>query len=273
MPTFKEYINNPQGKGSASIPNRELIKQNYSTEWDALCLRENGLILYHMYKGNEDYFIHYKIPSGIIDKFYYDVVIRFFPPNGNKKAVMLETNLDNYEVQFYSNDPSFVFTYCYAFNSHHLFIKDLESKMSKRALKEPAKVKNPRNDIGYVKTIYFAYLEMKRGNLFSKGRWDGVADKYSKNVWNNVVAHADDKIKDSQELAAAKRKEEKRLKNREKNMNEEFEDKATNGKSSKKPFASPNIPNFGHFKAPSPNKLGITPKTSNRGFGRFKSSN
>ena len=74
-------------------------------------------------------------------------------------------------------------------------------------------------------------------------------------------------------MSAARRKEDKRLKNKEKNMNKEFKDKATNAKASKKPSISPNIPNFGHFKAPSPNKLGITPKTSNRGFGRFKSSN
>lgn len=266
--TFDAYINNPGGKGSSFIPNKELIRQTFVQQWDDLRLRENGLIMYHMYTDTKDFYIHFKIPSGLIDKFYYDVVIRFYPKD-NTQA--MEKSLTNYAVQFYSNDPNFVFTFCYAYKSNGLFIKDLEPRMSKLALKQPAKIKNPRNEVGYVKTIYYAYLEMKRNDLFQKGRWENRASKYSKSVWTTTVAHADDKIKDVQELQDAKRKEDKKLKAKEKNANAEFERKSSNN--IKNNFKSPNIKDFGHFKAPTPSKLGVITKTIPKGFGRFKKSN
>ena len=267
-PTFDAYINNPGGKGSSFIPNKELIRQTFTQQWDDLRLRENGLIMYHMYTDAKDFYIHFKIPSGLIDKFYYDVVIRFYPKDSTQA---MEKSLSNYAVQFYSNDPNFVFTFCYAYKSNGLFIKDLEPRMSKLALKQPAKIKNPRNEVGYVKTIYYAYLEMKRNDLFQKGRWENRASKYSKSVWNTTVAHADDKIKDAQELQEAKRKEDKKLKAKERNANAEFERKSSNN--IKNNFKSPNIKDFGHFKAPTPNKLGVVTKTIPKGFGHFKKSN
>ena len=264
--TFNSYINNPGGKGSSVVPNKELIKETFTKQWDDLRLKENGLIMYHMYTDAKDFYIHFKIPSGLIDKFYYDVVIRFYPREANQA---MNRSLSEYGVQFYSNDPSFVFTYCYAFKSNGLFIRDLEGRMSRLALKQPAKIKNPKNEVGYVKTIYYAYLEMKRNDLFNKGKWEGRASKYSKTIWNNTITHADDKIKDAQELQSAKRKEDKKLKAKEKNSNEAFERNATN----KKPFESPNPKNFGHYNRPSPNTLGVHTRSIQKGFGIFKKSN
>jgi hypothetical protein len=268
--TFDQYISNPGGKGASAIHNRLMYQETYSKQWDELKLRENGLVLYRLYKSDKDYYIHFKIPSGIDTGFYYDVVIRFFPGE-DAGHVMMEKTLKNYNVQFYSNDPNFVFTFCYAYKSNGLFIKDLEPRMSKLALKQPAKIKNPRNEVGYVKTIYYAYLEMKRNDLFQKGRWENRASKYNKSVWNTTVAHADDKIKDAQELQDAKRKEDKKLKAKERNANAEFERKSSNN--IKNNFKSPNIKDFGHFKAPTPEKLGVIIKTIPKGFGHFKKSN
>jgi hypothetical protein len=262
--TFDEYIKNPAGKGASVITNRQMYQNMYQKQFDELLVRENGLIMYHLYIGSDDYYIHFKIPSEISPNFYYDTIIRFYT---TKSSIKMERTLRNYDIQVYSNDANFVFTYCYAFNSRRMFIKDLSGKMSELALKQKAKIKNPRNELGYVKSIYFAYIEMKRGDLFTKSRWETVSTKYNKNVWNQSVDHADDKIKKANELINADRKTRKRLDNKEKNKNKEFE-KASPPITSK--FKSPNQKNFGHFRKEAPNKFNKFVEKTKKGFGHFK---
>lgn len=261
--TFDEWISNPQGKGSAVMPNRIMYQNMYTNQWDTIRLRENGLIMYHLYKDNEDYYVHFKIPSGINEHFYYDTVIRFYPPSGDKKCTM-ERTIRNYQFQCYSNDPAFVFTYAYAYKSHKLLVKDLYDKMSPLALKEPAKVRNPKNEIGYVKSVYFAYIEMKHLELFSKSKWD-LAKKYNKSVWRDTVEHADDKIRKSRELVSANAKTKKKDEDYEKRKNTEF--KKTSVPINSK-FKSPNIHNFGHFKADGIGKFKKTIQSSISNLGK-----
>ena len=207
--TFEEYIQNPMGAKSAVLTNRRMYQQMYEQKWDAIRVRENGTIIYKLYKAkDEDYYIHFKIPSEVVPKFYYDVIIRFYLSNG-KSSNKGESTLINYDSQFYSNDPSFVYTFAHAFKENGLLIKDLESKMSKLALKQKAEERNPHDDIGYVKALYFAYLEMKRDRLFNKVVWSNKSVPYNKSVWNNTVTHADDKVKDRQEQGEALRKKNK----------------------------------------------------------------
>ena len=66
--------------------------------------------------------------------------------------------------------------------------------MSKKAIKEDAKEKNPTNVVGYVKTIYFAYLYMKSRGLNNR---DVFASRSSKLVYSRLLSeieNADDKI-------------------------------------------------------------------------------
>lgn len=243
--TYDEYIKNPMGTGSSVITNRAMYQEMYSNKWDALMVRENGNVSYRLYKKNDDYYIHLKIPSEVVPKFYYDTIIRFYLPK-DKKIKAMEYSLANYSVQFYSNDPSFVYSFAHAFKKNDLFIKDLEYKMSEKALKEKASVKNPKDQVGYVKSLYFAYLAMKTMKLFTKARWDSTATKYVKEVWNSSVTHADDKVRDRQELGLKAEKE-----NRKK---EEKKQTSNTYNTHKNPYASPNISNFGHFKKVDYNK-------------------
>lgn len=244
--TFEEYINNPMGKGSALMSHKEMYRQMYTAQWEKLLERENGEITYRLFQDKEDYYVYIKIPSDRYPGFYYDAVVRFFLPSGEKQKSM-EITLSNYSVQFYSNDPSFVFTFAHAFKENKLFIKDLESKMSKRALKEKAVMRNPKDEIGYVKSIYFSYLQIKRLNLFNKNRWTGMSEKYSKSVWHALIQHADDKIQNQQnyDKGIEKPKPEKPKKMVKKNISSK----------STKINNSPNIQNFGHFKKTNFNQI------------------
>ena len=164
--SFDKYIDNPSGTGTSVVTNRGMYKQLYTTKFNAVLVREQGKIVYNVYKvedAEDSYIIHMKIPSEVVPKFYYDVVIRLFTTDNGKKAA---ASLRMYSVQFYSNDPAFVYTFAHAFSKNNIFINDLSSKMSKTALDNVASVKNPRDDIGYVKSLYFAYLAMEKYNLF-----------------------------------------------------------------------------------------------------------
>lgn len=200
---YDEYIKNPMGSGSSVMTNRSIYDQLYRGKWDNLLVRENGKIQYVLYCNKTDYYIHFKIPCETLAKFYYDVVVRLFPNKGNKSKAL--GSLREYDVQFYSNDPNFVYTFAHAFKTHDMFIKDLEFKMSKLALKKKAEIKNPNDEIGYVKSLYFAYLEMQRLDLFNKAKWINPAS-YKSSVWKNTVMHADDKISEQHKSTSLSKK-------------------------------------------------------------------
>ena len=214
--SFEKYIDNPSG-GSA-FTNRGMYKDMYKRKFNAVLLREQGKVVYKVYKDNDpadSYYIHLKIPSEVIENFYYDVIIRLFTTLSSKKSA---TSLREYEVQFYSNDPAFVYTFAHSFYKNKLFIPDLEPKMSKAALNNIAKQRNPKDDVWYVKSLFFAYLAMEKYNLFNRIILDREAAKYSKQTLINSVEHADKKVRARREaqekLDAEKRKEKEKQKPR-----------------------------------------------------------
>lgn len=212
--TFERYINNPSL--GAVYTNRQLYKNMYKDKFDKILLRENGGIKYTVYTdndGNDSHYIHMKIPSEVISDFYYDVVVRLFTTNNDLKN---GNNLRMYSVEFYSNDPAFVYTFAHSFKKNGLFIKDLESKMTKLALKNKAVEKNPRDDVWYVKSLYFAYLTMERYNLFNRVALERISKSYDKKALLKDITHADVKVaarqRAQEELNELKKKEKQKEK-------------------------------------------------------------
>jgi len=190
--TFDEYIKNPMGKNNAVYSQRGVYKDLYTQKFDTVLVRDAGRIMYTLYKDSDKrYLIHLKIPSELIGKFYYDVVIEYITSN---TAVAAENNLNSYETKFFSNDPAFVFTHAHAFNKNKMFIEDLKEKMSSKALTDKAVIKNPKDVIGYVKQIYFAYLYIKLKGLDKKVAWLGETKTYSKEALLFEIDHADQKV-------------------------------------------------------------------------------
>lgn len=190
--TFNSYIQNPMGYANSVISNREMYRSLYTGKLDKILVREAGDVKYKLYTSGKNYIAYLKIPSEVVDKFYYDVLIEFRPP----KSGITGASLSSYLVRFYSNDPSFVFTFAHAFMKNDMFMKQLSSKMSHEAITKVAKEKNPKNQVGYVKSLYFAYLIMTKKGLFNKIRY---TEKYDANNVMSSIMQADDKIKLRQE--------------------------------------------------------------------------
>lgn len=204
--TFDEYIQNPQGRKNAVFSQREMFRELYAKKLDALMVRENGKIDYKLYILKDLYYIHFKIPSETVEKFYYDVVIKFIP-NGDSHN---RKDLKDYHFECYSNDPSFVFTFAHSFIKNELFISELKDKMSKEAIKKNADERNPDNIVGYVKSLYFAYLVMRRHSLFDKILFTTYATKIHnvKDFINNIEEAStkiNKRIEEAQKIEKSKR--------------------------------------------------------------------
>lgn len=221
--TFEEYIKNPMGDKNSVITQREMFRTLYSEKLDKVLVREANHIDYKIYNNKDTIYIHMKVPSEVVDKFYYDVVMKFIQ---NKKIINTGyDNLDNCQVRFYSNDPAFVFTFAHAFIKNDLFINELKPKMSKQAVKETAKEKNPKNQIAYVKSLYFAYLIMKSKGLFNFHRARAESIPYNETYLLSQIESADIKIEKRQEagkeLSRKRNEEVKKIKdNNKKNLNQ-----------------------------------------------------
>ena len=186
--TLNEYIMNPFPNGVISSQTREMTRNMYMDKFNKTMLREAGKQFpVRFYKGKSSWYLHLAVPSEAIPNFTYDVVFEFLQVKNTNK-------LEECEIRFYSNDPAFVFTYANTFKSHKLLCPDLESKMSKKALNTKAHEKNPANVVGYVKSIYFAYLMCKRFNYLNRTLFESRARGYSKKDLLANIVDADLKI-------------------------------------------------------------------------------
>lgn len=210
--TYAQYINNPLGEKSSVVTNRGMYQKLYREKLDKILLREGGKVKYTLYKSKENYYIHFKIPSEVVEKFYYDTVIEFYTDDGLKQK---SSSLKDYYVKFYSNDPAFVYTFGHAFIHNKIFIEDLLPKMSKEAIKDVAKVKNPKNLVGYVKSLFFAYLLIGDYGLFAKSIYDKSGESYNKNKLIKEVEHASKKIEARKQEGEKQQKKKRREKNNE----------------------------------------------------------
>ena len=217
--TFDQYIENPMGKSNAVFAARHAYKAEYTEKFDALFMREAGKIDYALYydKPHDTYYAHIKIPSEKVKKFYYDVVIRFFT---NDNALRTSASLKDYQVQFFSNDPAFIYTYLYVFNKLGMLVEDLKSKCPKASLTLKPEERNIYEVPGYVKSIYFAYILMSRINLFTKATYHHFGRKYSKSALLGNVASGEQKMEERKTAEAKQKKVEKDKKTNVKRVND-----------------------------------------------------
>jgi uncharacterized protein YwgA len=150
-----EFIDNPMGKGSNAIPSRNLIKNDLNQRMHKMLTEKKKKFVLDIYDDKGDYYFHFLIPSESVDRHNtYDVVLHF-STDGNDD-LKNDPDLRRYSVRFFSNSPSFTFTFAYAFNLYGLMVEGLDSKYRKIVLSNPPITRNPGEIISYEKTVYFA---------------------------------------------------------------------------------------------------------------------
>lgn len=209
--TYSDYIKGRVAdKGSLTKSQTKLIIDDYKSRFDKLLVREAGNFPYHLYKDEDKYYIHVSVPSENTRNVYYDVVIEF---STTKEIVDKKNNIDLANARFFSNDPAFVFNYAYVFKHKGIIIDWLEKKISKRALEEKAVIKNPNQQLGHIKSLYFAYFFIKINHLFFVDPSWRKAEKLVKTKVLKSISSSTailERIAEQKEIAKQKKKEEER---------------------------------------------------------------
>lgn len=228
--TFDQYIENPMGKANAVFSARESYRAQYMEKFDQIYMREAGKIVRYLYydKAHDAYYAHFKMPSETVKDFYYDVVIRFYT---NDNGERVNSSLTNYEVQFFSNDPAFVYTYLYVFNKLKMIIDDLKGKCPKLSLTTRPEQRNAYEVPGYVKSIYFAYILMSRTDLFLKSTYHTLGTRYSKTALSSKVVNYTKKMEERKEKESRQKAE---TKNKKKYPERQIKSKTGNAKMANK---------------------------------------
>ena len=160
--TLEEYLDNPMGKGSTAIANRNLIKTDLNTRYEKLINTHKSFKHYH-YHDKHNFYIHIIIPSESKRNNTYDVVIQFAP---TEKEVIKDINLKRYTIKVFSNCPSFTYTYAYVYNNYDLMIDFLKDKYNDMILSDNPIIKNPGEVINFEKSVYFACKYIKSNGTF-----------------------------------------------------------------------------------------------------------
>lgn len=184
--TLRQYIKNPSGTGASFAGNRTALTSMYSLKFFKVLVDYNNKIEYSAIKDKQgNFWCIMKIPSENIPKFFYDVIYKFSPAKaGDDNA----TKLEDYKVQFFSNDPAFTFTFSYAYHKNGLTIPELEKKYSSEAISDKPKTTNPNLVVNYAKILYFGYLTIKKYKLTEKYKYkDGTVNL-------KEITSAEDKI-------------------------------------------------------------------------------
>jgi hypothetical protein len=175
-----EFLKNPLGKG-AIIPGREDLLRGL--DYRLQVMQKHKTIEMNIYTLKKDVYYHLIIPTENKDRENsYDIVIKF---KRTEKSDDADQTYRQYQIEFFSNCPSFTYGYAYVANINGYLIKEFADKYEPQVLKYPPVSKNPGLTFGYEKSIYFAckyIMEDKRVLLKT------YVDSYAKPLTPEIIA-------------------------------------------------------------------------------------
>ena len=149
--SLRQMVDNPTGKGSGNVAARFRIRQSMSAVYINVLqkYRKQFYAVPYLYQDGRILF-HVKVPSEAynINKISYDVLIEFENKPGSRLALR--------NAKFFSNSPSFIFTYAYVFNQKDILVDAFKNKLPSLCLSQPPVVRNPVESLGFEKSIYIA---------------------------------------------------------------------------------------------------------------------
>lgn len=193
LPTIHEFLDNPMGKGSNAITSRKLIKDDLERRYVSLMRRKSKECKTTIYKNKDDYYFHITIPSETERDNTYDVVIQFVLPENNPDTAKNNSSLGTHHVKFFSNSPSFTYTFAYAMNEYGFLISELKKKYRDEVLDKMPTTRNPSEILSYEKSTTFALFHIMHLNYLNKATIDRIAKKYNKDELFKSIRE-DDKI-------------------------------------------------------------------------------
>ena len=199
--TVRSYLESPMVKSSAF--NIRTIKEDLTRRYEKL-VSEKKIEMKNVAIDGKKYYVHYVIGTESDDRENnYDVIIEFFPKN---RIVATESTVKNYNIKFFTNIPSFVFTFAYVYNEKGLLSEEFKNKYNSKVFKMKPKEKNPYKIVNYDKALYFALLDFTKdaGVKYNKG--------YLSSKKNCTLSQLKNKIRNTDTILMEIRRENSRLK-------------------------------------------------------------
>lgn len=162
--TLEEFLKNPAGKGSNAIVGRELILQDLEDRYYRLLERKDRKRQFKhrtFYNKEKDtYYVHVLVPTESSERENnYDVLVVFSPPE--TVNVENDSGLQRYHVKYFSNMPSFTFTYANVFYNNDWLVDGTEKKYDEKVIELPPNMRNPFYSTSYEKSIVFSLMYIR----------------------------------------------------------------------------------------------------------------
>lgn len=215
-----EFFNNPMGKGSAAL-NIKAIKEKYDERYNNFYKD----ITHQSFFIKKNIYISVNIPSSV-KGIFYDVVIKFTPNSKSAGSSVIDM-----DYQFFSNSPSFLYTYANAYSKKKLLIRELDRKLSREMIKDMAKTRNPYSIISYDYTIYCAlkYILTNGFDKISVLKMENNKSSTMSDLYKSVQDWETLQKKRKLQKISNKIEEEEKLKNNHNQNNIEIDDDSDNG--------------------------------------------
>lgn len=215
-----EFFNNPMGKGSAAL-NIKAIKEKYDERYNNFYKD----ITHQSFFIKKNIYISVNIPSSV-KGIFYDVVIKFTPNSKSAGSSVIDM-----DYQFFSNSPSFLYTYANAYSKKKLLIRELDRKLSREMIKDMAKTRNPYSIISYDYTIYCAlkYILINGFDKISVLKMKNNKSSTMSDLYKSVQDWETLQKKRKLQKISNKIEEEEKLKNNHNQNNIEIDDDSDNG--------------------------------------------
>lgn len=212
--SLSEFLNNPIGKGDASIPNKSLIIGALSAKYEKYTDGSKGVnkrINMKVFRnaGSDTYYFWLVIPTETERDNTYDVVFKFFD---REKKHQRDLSISRYDFQVFTNTPSFAYTYAYVYNNAGLIIPELADKLGKTFYTDSPDVRNRNQNVMYDKYIYFAARYILESKKMNRVVLEAIAKPYDEkylvshirtlDTITNEYRKAEDKLKKKKKAAS-----------------------------------------------------------------------
>ena len=163
--TLRNFYKNPSG-GSASALALGAVRYGFERRYEGVTKKLKKKIPVTIFRENDTSFYYHLLVPSDTRSMDYDVVIHFFETVEDPEKTHM--SLKDWQVEFFSNCPSFVFTYAYAYNKNNLLIGWLGDKLGSEVLGNKPNEKNPSLLLLWDKSIFYAIHHIMTHVQFSQ---------------------------------------------------------------------------------------------------------
>lgn len=164
--TLADFLSNPSGKGDTAL-NTKAIASMLDSKYERLMDNKGDKIVCKVYKvlAKEVYYVHLIIPTETERTNTYDVVIELSDLEGSHRN---DSSIARYDARFFSNTPSFAYTYAKVYLDNDLLIPQLEDKFEDEQISQNPDTRNRFGIVGYDKYLYFGVKYVYESKILNK---------------------------------------------------------------------------------------------------------